>query len=114
MINALAFAIDVSLDSTLVRCGARTRSARHGRADWVSEVVRSMREHAEHRDTERLSKETSFSARRMRSRLDERDAPSPLCLDAVTESSKASYLRRKRRQGKAEFRDTISSDSSRS
>jgi Ca-activated chloride channel family protein len=68
---------------------------------WVIEVLESVAEIAHERDMARFSKESLYSSRKMQSRLSSKDE-----LSAMSgEDAKASYLRRKKSQGKAQFDD---------
>jgi Ca-activated chloride channel family protein len=68
---------------------------------WVIEILESVEEIARERDMARFSKESLYSSRKMHSRLSSKDE-----LGATAdEGAKASYLRRKKAQGKAQFDD---------
>jgi Ca-activated chloride channel family protein len=78
---------------------ARRRFADH---PWVLEVLQGMAEIAKEGDTARFSKESLYSSTRMHRRLSAKEE----ALDSMSdESAKASFLRRKRHQGKAQFGD---------
>lgn len=68
---------------------------------WVIEVLENVAEIARERDMARFSKESLYSSRKMRSRLSAKDE----VMAMSAESDKASYLRRKKAQGKAQFDD---------
>jgi Ca-activated chloride channel family protein len=68
---------------------------------WVIEVLESAEEIAHMRDMARFSKESLYSSRKMSSRLSAKDE----LMSMSEESAKASYLRRKKAQGKAQFDD---------
>lgn len=68
---------------------------------WVQEVLESLEEIARERDMARFSKESMYSSRKMHSRLSAKDE----LLATSDEDAKASYLRRKKAQGKAQFDD---------
>lgn len=74
---------------------------RYAQFPWVVEILESLEEIASERDMERFSKESLYSSRKMRSRLSAKDE----LMSMSAESSKASYLRRKKAQGKAQFDD---------
>jgi Ca-activated chloride channel family protein len=68
---------------------------------WVIEILESVEEIARERDMARFSKESLYSSRKMHSRLSTKDE----VMSMSAESAKASYLRRKKAQGKAQFDD---------
>ena len=72
---------------------------RYAQFPWVIEVLESAEEIAQMRDMARFSKESLYSSRKMHSRLSAKDE----VMAMSAESSKASYLRRKKAQGKAQF-----------
>jgi Ca-activated chloride channel family protein len=74
---------------------------RYAQFPWVIEVLESAGEIAQMRDMARFSKESLYSSRKMRSRLSAKDE----LMSMSAESTKASYLRRKKAQGKAQFDD---------
>jgi Ca-activated chloride channel family protein len=74
---------------------------RYAQFPWVIEVLESAEEIAQMRDMARFSKESLYSSRKMSSRLSAKDED----LAMSAESDKASYLRRKKAQGKAQFGD---------
>ncbi len=76
---------------------ARKRFAGH---PWVLDVLEGMAELAEDMDTARFRKEAMYSGRKMRSRI---SAKEEILTSMSAESTSASYLRRKKAQGKAEF-----------
>ena len=85
-----------AIDSMLAQ--ARERFAQF---PWVIEVLESVAEIAHERDMARFSKESLYSSRKMHGRLSAKDE-----LSAMSgEDAKASYLRRKKAQGKAQFDD---------
>ena len=63
------------------------------------EILQGMADLAVVRDSERFSKEAMYSARKMNSRVSAKEELGSL----GAEGEKASYLRRKKLQGKAEF-----------
>lgn len=74
---------------------------RFAKFPWVIEVLEGVEEIARERDMARFSKESLYSSRKMNSRLSAKDE-----LMAMSgEGAKASYLRRKKAQGKAQFED---------
>jgi Ca-activated chloride channel family protein len=68
---------------------------------WVIEILESVEEIARERDMARFSKESLYSSRKMHSRLSSKDELGAM----ADEGAKASYLRRKKAQGKAQFDD---------
>lgn len=72
---------------------------RYAQFPWVVEILESLEEIARERDMERFSKESLYSSRKMSSRLSAKDE----LMSMSAESTKASYLRRKKAQGKAQF-----------
>jgi hypothetical protein len=74
---------------------------RYAQFPWVIEVLESAEEIAHVRDMARFSKESLYSSRKMSSRLSAKDE----LMSMSAESAKASYLRRKKAQGKAQFDD---------
>ncbi len=68
---------------------------------WVKEVIAGLADLASQRDRSRFSKEALYSSRKMASRLMAKDE---LLSSLDLEAESASFLRRKRSQGKAEFR----------
>ena len=66
---------------------------------WVIEVLDGFEEIAQMRDMARFSKESLYSSRKMHSRLSAKDE----VMAMSEEGAKASYLRRKKAQGKAQF-----------
>lgn len=74
---------------------------RYAQFPWVIEVLESAEEIAHMRDMARFSKESLYSSRKMGSRLSAKDE----LMSMSAESAKASYLRRKKTQGKAQFDD---------
>lgn len=72
---------------------------RYAQFPWVIEVLESAEEIAQMRDMARFSKESLYSSRKMNSRLSAKDEG----MTMSAESAKASYLRRKKAQGKAQF-----------
>lgn len=72
---------------------------RHAQFPWVIEVLESAEEIARMHDMARFSKESLYSSRKMNSRLSAKDE----VMAMSAESDKASYLRRKKAQGKAQF-----------
>jgi Ca-activated chloride channel family protein len=66
---------------------------------WVLEVLESAEGIARERDMARFSKESLYSSRKMHSRLSAKEELSA----TSSEDAKASYLRRKRAQGKSQF-----------
>jgi Ca-activated chloride channel family protein len=72
---------------------------RYAQFPWVVEVLDSAEEIAQMRDMARFSKESLYSSRKMSSRLSAKDEP----MSMSEESTRASYLRRKKSQGKAQF-----------
>ena len=74
---------------------------RYAQFPWVIEVLESAEEIAHMRDMARFSKESLYSSRKMSSRLSAKDE----LMSMSAESAKASYLRRKKAQGKAQFDD---------
>jgi Ca-activated chloride channel family protein len=74
---------------------------RYAQFPWVIEVLESAEEIAQIRDMARFSKESLYSSRKMSSRLSAKDE----LMSMSAESAKASYLRRKKAQGKAQFDD---------
>ena len=78
---------------------------RAGENPWVHEVLDGLRGIAQERDDVMLSKEATYGAARMDSRLAGKDAVFEDLMDAQVEASKRPYLRRKRMQGRREFED---------
>jgi Ca-activated chloride channel family protein len=72
---------------------------RYAQFPWVIEVLESAEEIAQMRDMAKFSKESLYSSRKMHSRLSAKDE----VMAMSAESDKASYLRRKKAQGKAQF-----------
>jgi Ca-activated chloride channel family protein len=72
---------------------------RYAQFPWVIEVLESAEEIAQLRDMARFSKESLYSSRKMHSRLSAKDEQ----MSMSAESAKASYLRRKKSQGKSQF-----------
>ena len=68
---------------------------------WLIEVLANMAEIAKSMDAARFKKEALYSSRRMGSRLAAKEELLAMSLDE--ESAKASFLRRKTAQGKAQF-----------
>jgi Ca-activated chloride channel family protein len=66
---------------------------------WVVEVLEGMEELARERDMARFSKASLYSSRKMHHRLSAKDEMSA----TSDEGAKASYLRRKKAEGKAQF-----------
>ncbi len=66
--------------------------------DWVASVLEAIRIVARSRSRERFMKESMYSSERLFSRLSDKNE-----ILAMAEGHKASYLRRKTSQGKAEF-----------
>jgi len=71
----------------------------------VHEVLDGLRGIARERDDVMLSKEATYGAARMDSRLAGKDAVFEDLMDPQVEASKVPYLRRKRMQGRREFED---------
>jgi Ca-activated chloride channel family protein len=78
---------------------ARRKFADH---PWVSEILEQMAEIAKEMDGARFRKEALYSSGKMRSRLSAKDE---MLGSLSAEASSASYLRRKKSQGKAQFPD---------
>jgi Ca-activated chloride channel family protein len=74
---------------------------RYAQFPWVIEVLEGVEEIARERDMARFSKASLYSSRKMHSRLSAKDE----MMATSGESAKASYLRRKKSQGKAQFDD---------
>jgi Ca-activated chloride channel family protein len=72
---------------------------RYAQFPWVIEVLESAEEIAQMRDMAKFSKESLYSSRKMNSRLSVKDEGMAMS----AEGAKASYLRRKKAQGKAQF-----------
>jgi Ca-activated chloride channel family protein len=76
---------------------AQTRFAGH---PWVMEVLAEMAELAKYRDLARFRKEALYSSGKMSRRL---SAKEEMLANMSSEGESASYLRRKKAQGKAQF-----------
>lgn len=72
---------------------------RFGDVPWVMEVLEELEELARQQDALRFRKESLYSSKKMSGRLSAKEE----LLALSAESSKASYLRRKKSQGKAQF-----------
>lgn len=72
---------------------------RYAQFPWVAEVLESADEIAQMRDMTRFAKESLYTSRKMHSRLSAKDE----VMAMSAESAKASYLRRRKAQGKAQF-----------
>jgi len=83
---------------------AQQRFADH---PWVQEVLAEMAELAAARDSARFRKEALYSSRNMGRRL---AAKVERLADCASDDSEASYLRRKRAQGRAQFTDRSDGD----
>lgn len=81
---------------------AKKRFAGH---PWVMEILSGMAELAKAKDVRRFSKEALFSYGKMNRRLSSKEE---MLTSLVDERSSASYLRRKKAQGKAQFRSNDS------
>jgi Ca-activated chloride channel family protein len=86
--------------NTVERLLAEAR-LRFAEQPWVIEVLESMAELAGMMDTARFRKEALYAARKMNSRISAKEECGYLGPD--TESTSASFLRRKTAQGKAQF-----------
>ncbi|MBV6475201.1 MAG: hypothetical protein MOGDAGHF_00718 [Rhodocyclaceae bacterium] len=76
-----------------------TARERYAKYPWALEVIESLAELANPENILRFKKEALYSSRKMSTRLSDKEALSAL----LQEDAKASYLRRKKRQGKAQF-----------
>lgn len=76
---------------------ARQRFAEH---PWVTEILLGLADLARERDSARFRKEAMYSARKMHSRV---SAKEEMLGSLALEADMPSFLRRKKRQGKAEF-----------
>lgn len=77
---------------------ARARE-RYAQYPWALEVIESLAELASPENILRFKKEALYSSRKMSTRLSDKEALSAL----LQEDAKASYLRRKKLQGKSQF-----------
>ena len=76
-----------------------TARERYAQFPWALEVIESLAELASPENILRFKKEALYSSRKMSTRLSDKEALSAL----LQEDAKASYLRRKKLQGKAQF-----------
>jgi hypothetical protein len=94
-------------DWTAIQSLLATARERYAQFPWVLEVLEGVAELANPENILRFKKEALYSSRKMSTRLSDKEALSAL----LQEDDKASYLRRKKLQGKAQF-DLLDDDSS--